>query len=123
MAEMEADTFVLLSGALPPALFARVQVSRHVISAAWECSKPLAADPRIPLQESADALAECPNYWIPRDIVEAGAAAARSPAEAAVAHLHGLIKHRLPDAWSGAEYWVQASNTAQLMALVLRLRL
>jgi hypothetical protein len=65
------------------------------------------------LQESADALAECPNYWIPRDVVEAGAAAARSPAERAVARLHELVQHSLPDAWSGAEYWVQASDTCR----------
>lgn len=65
------------------------------------------------LQGDADRLAECPNFWIPREAVEGGDGTATSAAEAAVGRLHELIKDRLPQAWSGAEYWVQESASSE----------
>lgn len=62
------------------------------------------------VQADADALAECPNYWVPRDVVE-GRAPALAAAEQVVQQLYRrLVKARLAphDAhWAGAEFWCQ----------------
>ena len=59
------------------------------------------------VERHADTLAACPNFWIPRERLEAGDVAT------AVEHevcglLHGVLRQLLPPTWSGAEYWVQA---------------
>ncbi|KAL4441856.1 hypothetical protein ABPG77_003772 [Micractinium sp. CCAP 211/92] len=62
------------------------------------------------VQADADALAECPNYWVPMDVVE-GRAPALAAAEQVVQHLYRrLVKARLDphDVRSGgAEFWCQ----------------
>jgi hypothetical protein len=61
----------------------------------------------LPPQAAADALAEQPNYWVPRAALEAPAPGA-PPAEAAAAALLALVRAQLPPGgWAGAEYWVQ----------------
>jgi hypothetical protein len=62
------------------------------------------------LQVDADALAACPNYWVPREVVE-GAGPALTAAEQAVAALWRAAAApplaELGEAWQGAEYWCQ----------------
>ncbi|PRW61039.1 hypothetical protein C2E21_0196 [Chlorella sorokiniana] len=62
------------------------------------------------VQADAAALAECPNYWVPRDVVE-GREPAITAAEQIVQQLYRrLVAARLAphaDAFLGAEYWCQ----------------
>ena len=54
----------------------------------------------------ATDLSHCPNYWVPRDVIESGSGA--TTAEAAVCSLHDhIVGPTLPHDWAGAEYWVQ----------------
>lgn len=66
--------------------------------------------PRCSSQADAAALAECPNYWVPRDVVE-GREPAITAAEQIVQQLYQrLVAPRLAphtDAFLGAEYWCQ----------------
>lgn len=61
-------------------------------------------------QADAAALAECPNYWVPRDVVE-GREPAITAAEQIVQQLYRrLVAPQLAphaDAFLGAEYWCQ----------------
>ncbi len=75
-------------------------------AAAAPARSPLTAAP-LPPQAAADALAEQPNYWVPRAALEAPPPSA-PPAEAAAAALLALVHAQLsPGSWAGAEYWVQ----------------
>ena len=57
----------------------------------------------------ADGLAACPNFWIPRERLQVGDV--HTVVEQEVCRLlHGVLRHSLPPAWSGAEYWVQARS-------------
>ena len=62
-------------------------------------------------QADADALADCPNFWVPRKMVE-GAAPALTAAEQVVQALYArLVGRQLQPwgagGWRGAEYWCQ----------------
>lgn len=61
-------------------------------------------------QADAAALAECPNYWVPRDVVE-GREPAITAAEQIVQQLYRrLVAPQLAphaDTFLGAEYWCQ----------------
>lgn len=59
------------------------------------------------VERHADALAACPNFWIPRERLEAGGVSTKVEREVC-GLLHGVLRHLLPPTWSGAEYWVQA---------------
>ena len=73
---------------------------------------PTARPPPRPCSPQADAaaLAECPNSWVPRDVVE-GREPAITAAEQVVQQLYRrLVAPRLAphaDAFLGAEYWCQ----------------
>jgi len=67
-------------------------------------------------QDEADALSECPNFWVPRDVIDGAIFLTATPAEAAVAHLHELVHDSLPHDWSGAEYWVQVYHGGRGLA-------
>ena len=80
-------------------------------AAAAACRVTLASPAfSFPIQADADALAECPNYWVPRDVVE-GRAPVVAAAEQAVQQLYRrLVKARLAPhdgCWEGAEFWCQ----------------
>lgn len=79
-------------------------------------SPHLVADPL--LQFNATAIAECPNYWLPREDIEAGRC--RTAAEQAVAHLHTCLRGRLPERWMGAEFWVQRYDGGRGLGFVSR---
>ncbi len=78
--------------------------------------------PLASLQADADALAECPNYWVPREVVE-GSAPAVSVAEQAVQQLYRrLVQAQLAPhegTWQGAEYWCQVIAIEQATATQL----
>lgn len=59
------------------------------------------------MQSSAQAISECPNFWVPREAIEEGQCL--TAAEEVAVQLHRrLLKSRLPpEGWAGAEYWVQ----------------
>jgi hypothetical protein len=64
------------------------------------------------LRADAAAIARAPNFWVPRAVLEAGRAAARCAAEAAVAELYERhMRSRLPPDWAGAEYWCQVGRS------------
>ena len=117
-----ADT-ILVQGVLPPACLAAVQVRGRgmpSLRAGHEAPRgaPLSRKPpsnlMAALQADAQALSECPNYWVPRDVVE-GRQPALTAAEQVVQHLfRQMAKGQLAahDAsWTGAEYWCQVSGT------------
>lgn len=84
----------------------------------------LAAAPDVPCtvrrlwQADADSLTRCPNYWVPREVVEADVARCRTVAEEAVCHLfRTCLRGRLPKGgWEGAELWVQSYQAGRGLA-------
>lgn len=86
------------------------------------------------LQEEAEAIAQCDNFWISRvrcylDSVfwrgpepsifwlqaDLESRSTTSTAEAAIIYLlDGILHDKLPSAWAGAEWWVQVSLRASL---------
>lgn len=79
------------------------------------CSRAVGSTARrrrspTPPQADAAALAECPNFWVPRDVLE-GRAPALAATEQVVQALYArLVAARLApldDAFVGAEYWCQ----------------
>lgn len=61
------------------------------------------------MQADAGKIAECPNYWFQRELIEAGEC--KTVAEEAIVHLYkSCLQGRLPDSWAGAEWWVQVSD-------------
>lgn len=62
------------------------------------------------LQADAAALADCPNFWVPREVVEGRAPALAAAEQVVQALFTRLVASRLAphsDSFVGAEYWCQ----------------
>ena len=71
----------------------------------------------LPTAGDASALAECPNYWLPRADIEARRCA--TAAEQAIVHLYrACLRQLLPERWGGAEFWVQRYDAGRGLGFV-----
>eukprot|EP00951_Prasinocladus_malaysianus_P013326 scaffold100556_cov31-Prasinocladus_malaysianus.AAC.1 len=62
------------------------------------------------MAEEASAVAECPNFWVPRDDIERGLDdGARTLGEVVVAMLYDRVMKSVLKGveWTGAEWWTQ----------------
>lgn len=80
-------------------------------SSAWLVREALPARLLAAATADSDAMAAvAPNFWVPREAIEAAAEAREAPrtlAEQVVFALHGALKEELPADWAGAEWWCQ----------------
>ncbi|KAK9841824.1 hypothetical protein WJX81_005480 [Elliptochloris bilobata] len=66
------------------------------------------------INRHAEVLAVCPNFWIPRDLLEAGDV--HTEVEREVCRLLPVLQGILPPSWTGAEFWVQVYDAGKGLA-------
>ncbi|KAK9916860.1 hypothetical protein WJX75_008079 [Coccomyxa subellipsoidea] len=64
----------------------------------------------------APAVASCPNFWTPKDAVEAFEGACTACEMAIKLLCDKVMRHRLPEDWAGAEWWVQVYEKGKGLA-------
>ena len=77
------------------------------------------------LTKDANGIASCPNYWVPRDVIEKADASESIEEvedirtlgeEVVVSAFRRVFKDLLPENWTGAEWWCQVKDAQTGMA-------
>ncbi|KAK9806368.1 hypothetical protein WJX72_011734 [[Myrmecia] bisecta] len=86
-------------------------------SFATVCQKVLPSELFCQIAADADAIAEAPNFWMPKAAILPGSRTVRTIGEQVIAQVYDhVLRSHLPCDWEGAEWWVQVYQPGKGLA-------